>query len=180
MDVQPRNLYRYITIDESAPFAEWLETLRDERSIVKIKVRLERVRLGNLGDHRSVGAGVWELRSIGMTTQNGTMPAKDSYHDYLIESLKDACHAAMYLEACLEETDPEPELLRQVLLNLAEALGQPSSHTQLDTVFLSQGSEVIYGLVNWLSQLGLKLSITVQEPISPVIAEAVADTQLVA
>ena len=62
MDAQPRDLYRYITADGSAPFTDWLEALRDERAIVKVKVRLERVRLGNLGDHRSVGAAVWELK----------------------------------------------------------------------------------------------------------------------
>jgi len=116
------------------------------------------------------------------------MPAKDSYHDYLIESLRDIHHAAMYLEACLEESDPEPELLRQVLLNIAEALGQTNPYastakvdmTQLDEVFSAQGSTAIYGLVNWLSQLGLKLTIAVQEPVVDDLAMETPDSQLVA
>jgi putative addiction module killer protein len=36
--------------------------LRDVQGRARIRVRLDRVRLGNLGDHRSVGAGVQELR----------------------------------------------------------------------------------------------------------------------
>ena len=116
------------------------------------------------------------------------MPAKDSYHDYLIESLKDAHHAAAYLEACLEESDPEPELLRQVLLNIAEALGTTAPHSpttkvdinQLDEVLSAQGSTAIYGLVNWLNQLGLKLTIAVQEPVVDDLAMETPDSQLVA
>jgi putative addiction module killer protein len=44
------------------PFKEWLDGLRDVAGRAKIRVRLDRVRLGNLGDNRSVGEGVRELR----------------------------------------------------------------------------------------------------------------------
>ena len=37
-------------------------SLRDPKARLKIEVRLERVELGNLGDHQSVGEGVFELR----------------------------------------------------------------------------------------------------------------------
>jgi putative addiction module killer protein len=40
------------------PFKEWLDGLRDVAGRAKIRVRLDRVRLGNLGDNRSVGEGV--------------------------------------------------------------------------------------------------------------------------
>ena len=43
-------------------FEHWLSRLRDERAIARIAERLERLRLGNPGDHRSVGKGVMELR----------------------------------------------------------------------------------------------------------------------
>ena len=43
-------------------FERWLSRLRDERAIARIAERLERLRLGNPGDHRSVGKGVMELR----------------------------------------------------------------------------------------------------------------------
>ena len=44
------------------PFIEWYTSLRDHQGAAKIRVRLRRVRQGNLGDHKSVGAGVVELR----------------------------------------------------------------------------------------------------------------------
>ena len=62
MEVQPREVRRYITPDGKSPFAEWLNSLRDSRAISKIDNRIRQVRLGNLGDHRSVGQGVCELR----------------------------------------------------------------------------------------------------------------------
>ena len=44
------------------PFEKWLNSIRDKRTLARIDSRLRRVRLGNLGDHRSVGEGVFELR----------------------------------------------------------------------------------------------------------------------
>lgn len=40
----------------------WLARLRDSRARAKIARRVERLRRGNLGDHRTVGEGVFELR----------------------------------------------------------------------------------------------------------------------
>lgn len=62
MEAQPREIRNYETVEERSPFAEWLDCLRDMRARVKIEKRLERVRSGNLGDYRSVGEGVFELR----------------------------------------------------------------------------------------------------------------------
>ena len=45
-----------------APFSDWLKGLRDKRARARILVRLDRVELGHLGDYRSVGDGVYELR----------------------------------------------------------------------------------------------------------------------
>ena len=44
------------------PFREWLHSLRDVQGRSRIRVRLNRVRLGNLGDCKSVGEGVMEFR----------------------------------------------------------------------------------------------------------------------
>ncbi len=57
-----RDLQVYVTEDGRAPFSEWLNSLRDERAQAKIRVRLDRVRLGNLGDWAAVGSGVGEFR----------------------------------------------------------------------------------------------------------------------
>ena len=62
MEVQPREIRRYITPDGKNPFGEWLSSLRDLNAVVKIEQRLDRVRLGNLGNSKSVGEGVCELK----------------------------------------------------------------------------------------------------------------------
>ena len=46
----------------STPFSEWLASLRDARAVGIVRARLNRIRLGNFGDCKSVGGGVEELR----------------------------------------------------------------------------------------------------------------------
>lgn len=46
----------------SVPFAEWLTSMKDSRAVATIRARLNRIRLGNFGDCKSVGGGVEELR----------------------------------------------------------------------------------------------------------------------
>ena len=62
MEVRPREIESYVTANDRVPFLEWLYSLKDVQGKAKIKERLKRVRLGNLGDYRSVGEGVFELR----------------------------------------------------------------------------------------------------------------------
>jgi putative addiction module killer protein len=62
MEVQPKEIRRYVTADARIPFDEWYFSLRDSKTQYKIDARLERVSIGNLGDYRSVGEGVCELR----------------------------------------------------------------------------------------------------------------------
>jgi putative addiction module killer protein len=51
----------YLTADGRNPFREWLGTL-DVAVRARVQARLLRFELGNLGDHKSLGAGVWEAR----------------------------------------------------------------------------------------------------------------------
>lgn len=44
------------------PFDIWFNELKDKRARAKILVRIKRVELGNFGDARSLGEGVYELR----------------------------------------------------------------------------------------------------------------------
>jgi putative addiction module killer protein/probable addiction module antidote protein len=44
------------------PYEKWFKSLRDKRAQSRIVTRLDQVRAGNLGDCRSVGEGVIELR----------------------------------------------------------------------------------------------------------------------
>ena len=48
--------------DGRVPFELWMNQLRDKRAKAKILIRLDRVALGNLGDIKSVGERVSELR----------------------------------------------------------------------------------------------------------------------
>jgi putative addiction module killer protein len=51
----------YLTRDGRNPFREWLVTL-DVAVRARAQARVLRFEVGNLGDHKSVGAGVWEAR----------------------------------------------------------------------------------------------------------------------
>lgn len=62
MEAQPREVVLYVTADGNCPFELWLDALRDRQARVRIKKRLDRVSLGNLGDFKPVGEGVLELR----------------------------------------------------------------------------------------------------------------------
>jgi putative addiction module killer protein len=62
VEATPKELQIYVTEDGRAPFSEWLASLRDLKARAKIRVRLDRVSLGNLGDCHGVGDGVQELR----------------------------------------------------------------------------------------------------------------------
>ncbi|KYC39269.1 addiction module killer protein [Scytonema hofmannii PCC 7110] len=62
MEAHTREIRRYMTADGKIPFAEWFDGLRDNKAISKINSRIKRVTLGNLGDYRSIGEGVCELK----------------------------------------------------------------------------------------------------------------------
>ena len=51
-----------IEVRQTAVFAGWLTSLRDRAGATRIARRIRRVAGGNLGDVRSVGEGVSELR----------------------------------------------------------------------------------------------------------------------
>jgi putative addiction module killer protein len=52
----------YAFADGREPFSQWIRGLRDGAIRNRIRQRIARVRLGNFGDARSVGEGVYELR----------------------------------------------------------------------------------------------------------------------
>ncbi len=49
-------------IRETDAYQQWFESLRDLNAQLRIAARIRRVSLGNLGDVKSVGDGVSELR----------------------------------------------------------------------------------------------------------------------
>ena len=48
--------------DGKRPFSNWLLELRDIKARAKVRTRINRLQLGNMGDCKSVGEGVSELR----------------------------------------------------------------------------------------------------------------------
>jgi putative addiction module killer protein len=58
----PYTIAYYLTESGGKPFKEWLEGLKDITARQKVRIRLDHVRLGNLGKNRSVGEGVYELK----------------------------------------------------------------------------------------------------------------------
>jgi putative addiction module killer protein len=61
-ECSPKEIKIYEKEDGSQPFSIWLNGISDQRARARIRTRLDRLRLGNLGDHKSVGKGVVELR----------------------------------------------------------------------------------------------------------------------
>ena len=56
------SLRHYVAANGRRPFAEWLYSLSDRNVAARVQIRLERLRLGNFGDARSLGKGLSELR----------------------------------------------------------------------------------------------------------------------
>lgn len=52
----------YSTREGKFPFITWLESLKDKSIRYRIKERLDRVALGNLGDYKVLSEGLVELR----------------------------------------------------------------------------------------------------------------------
>ena len=95
------------------------------------------------------------------------MPRSISYHEELIEALKDPLEGAPYIEVVLEEGDPK--MLRKALKNVIEARGGVAllseqvkqSYDKLD--MLEENGEIeFYCLSALLDALGLQLAVTVK------------------
>lgn len=62
MEVSETEVENYVRADGSCPFNDWITSLRDRQGRARIRTRIARVRLGNLGDCEPVGSGVLELK----------------------------------------------------------------------------------------------------------------------
>ena len=62
LEASQKEIREYLTVESRSPFADWLNALRNTKARAKIRVRLDRLRLGNMGDCKSVRGGVHELR----------------------------------------------------------------------------------------------------------------------
>ncbi len=62
MESKERNITIYVAPNGKAPYEEWFESLKDKRAQALVLSRIDRVRLGNFGNCRSIGNGVYELK----------------------------------------------------------------------------------------------------------------------
>lgn len=51
-----------LEVRQTAIFEAWIDGLKDMRAVARIEVRLRRLSLGHLGDAKSLGDGVSEMR----------------------------------------------------------------------------------------------------------------------
>ena len=51
-----------VEVRQTKAFLTWLSGLRDRRAIARINIRIRRLQMGNPGDAKSVGRGVYEMR----------------------------------------------------------------------------------------------------------------------
>ncbi|NEP41683.1 MAG: transcriptional regulator [Okeania sp. SIO2H7] len=107
------------------------------------------------------------------------MPNSLPYHPSLIARLKTPEYAADFIDAFFEEKDPETELLKLVLSDVAEALAEEKMTSErakihrekLDKILSQKGSDAIYNFAGWLKELGLKLTVTTDEILEDETAE---------
>ncbi len=57
-----KEISQYQTIDGKVPFRDWLISFKDSTIRARIRTRIDRLQLGNFGDCKAVGDGVFELR----------------------------------------------------------------------------------------------------------------------
>jgi putative addiction module killer protein len=62
MEARPRVIRNYKTPDGLEPFEEWFGALRDKNAKARVLERINRVRLGNFGDCKSLSESIFELR----------------------------------------------------------------------------------------------------------------------
>ena len=62
MKANPREVLYYKKADDDVPFLKWLYSIEDKTTRAKMRIRLDRIAAGNLGNYRPVGDGVNELK----------------------------------------------------------------------------------------------------------------------
>jgi len=62
VEVSEKQVENYVRPDGSCPFEDWMNSLQDQQTRARIRARIARVRLGNLGNCEPVGGGVLELK----------------------------------------------------------------------------------------------------------------------
>ena len=62
MESSPLIVEIYETESGQVPFSEWLVDLKNKNAAARILLRIDRAKLGNLGDHKLIDDGLFEFR----------------------------------------------------------------------------------------------------------------------
>ncbi len=93
------------------------------------------------------------------------MTKSKSYHSFLVESLRDPLEASAYIEAVLEEADPQHIML--ALKNVVEAQRQNGvrdlSWERVDRILAQSEPPSLVDFAKLLNDLGLRLSVVSEE-----------------
>lgn len=103
--------------------------------------------------------------------KNLKMPTSDSYHKFLIESLKNREEAAGYIEVVLEEGGDRPVLLRKAIRNVVESWAKSDRlsestkqlHEKLDRMLTESNATEIYTFIELMDKLGFRVAILPKE-----------------
>ena len=52
------------SVIETESFAEWVDNIRDMPTRIRLRRSVNKAKLGNLGDIKAVGDGIWEMREF--------------------------------------------------------------------------------------------------------------------
>ena len=55
-------ILRMIEVIESATFKRWIRGLRDRSAVARVNARLRNISMGNAGDAKPIGGGLFEMR----------------------------------------------------------------------------------------------------------------------
>jgi putative addiction module killer protein len=66
MEAKPFAVVYYETENGDKPFIDWLLNAKNPLVLRAVRSRLKRVTAGDLGDHKYLGDGIWELRLLGL------------------------------------------------------------------------------------------------------------------
>ena len=62
MEIVPRDVRNYVTPDGRESYEEWVNSYRNRKPRAIIRERINRLHLGNFGDHKRLTADLYELR----------------------------------------------------------------------------------------------------------------------
>ena len=62
MQIVPRDVRNYITLEGRNPLRQWVTHLRDKKAIANVQRRIARLQEGNFGDFKRLNRDLYELR----------------------------------------------------------------------------------------------------------------------